>query len=61
MGTHHLDAMARVIFRAALDEDRAGELLAHLFDSGGVTIEFGTGRLVLIPPEMIEEAAETSG
>lgn len=52
-----LDAIARMIFQIALRDDRCGELLAHLFDGGGVTLDAATGRLVLIPAATIAELA----
>lgn len=47
--------MARRIFQAALAEDRAAELLNCLFEDGTATVDFGTGKLVLmpLPPEIV--------
>lgn len=54
-----LDPLARTAFVIALRTNRCGEVLACLFDGGGLTVDPG-GNLILIPAETIEQlGAET--
>lgn len=53
---HPLDAIAVRAFTEAMREERAGELLQHLFDGGGVTWHPDTG-IVWIPTDVITELA----
>lgn len=62
-----LDVVARRVFTLALRDNRCGELLAHLFDGGGVTIDALTGEMILLPADLLaqfsdgdEEPEETS-
>lgn len=49
--TQTLDAVARRVFTLALRDNRCGELLSHLFDGGGVTIDGTTGEMILLPAD----------
>jgi flagellar motor switch protein FliG len=52
-----LDAFARILFAKALDEDKAGELLGHLFDGDSVTINRQTGEFFYASSEVLKEMA----
>lgn len=54
------DLVARAILLAALNEDRAGELLEFLFDGGSCTID-PAGRLVLVDASVIAELGRGGG
>lgn len=56
-GAELLDPMAQVIFRMALESGRSGELLSHLFEGGGVTVDPESRTLILIPPSVIQDLA----
>jgi hypothetical protein len=48
------DVVAEAIFRAAMNENRAGELLAALFDGGSATVD-QDGRLVILPGAQLDQ------
>jgi len=50
-----LDPMAQIIFRIALREGRAGELLWRLFNGDSVTVDMETRQLVYLPASIIEQ------
>lgn len=49
------EAFARRIFRQAIIEGRAAELLDCLFDGGSVTVDPVTGKLVLATEDMLKQ------
>lgn len=53
-----LDVLARYVFLKAVKDGRAGELLYHLFDGGGVTIDPDTKEMILIPASVLEQMTE---
>lgn len=55
--THHLDAVAQNLFNRAIQTGKAGELLEHLFDGDGATIDATTGHIVYLPADMLEALA----
>ncbi len=51
---------ARMIFAVAISNSRAAELLEHLFDGGGVTLDVGPDGphdIILISPADLEQLA----
>lgn len=55
--THLLDAVARAAFTIALRDDRCGEVLEHLFNGGGLTVDPVNRELILIPGDVIAQLA----
>lgn len=49
------ESIAASIFRTAIREGRANELLEHLLDGGSCTVDAVTGRLILYPASMFKE------
>ena len=59
MTGHSLDAAARDLFIWALANDRAGEVLSHLFDGGAVTRDAANPtEWLLIPGVLVRELAD---
>lgn len=52
---NNLDWMARLVFIAALVEDRCGELMQALFDGASATVDHSTGKLVIVSKEMLDQ------
>lgn len=52
-----LDGLAVALFATAINEGRAGEVLAHLFDGGAVTYDVAADEILLfdLPPSPDEE------
>lgn len=55
--THMLDPIARKAFLHALWTDSCGDLLDHLFEGGGLTIDPETGGIIRIPATTIIDLA----
>lgn len=53
--THRLDAVAQLAFSIALVDDRCGEMLEHLFNGGGLTVDPVDRQLILIPADVIAQ------
>lgn len=58
--SHQLDAIAAVIFTVALRDHQAGELLECLFDGGTATVDRITGRLVMLPGNLLQQMTDDS-
>lgn len=52
-----LDVLASYVFVKAVKDGRAGELLYHLFDGGGVTVDPETKEMVLLPASVFDQFA----
>jgi hypothetical protein len=55
---HEDDAIAEAIFKAALEEKKAGELLNCLFDGGSATVDMYSGKLVMISGDFLKQTAK---
>lgn len=53
-----LDGVARRVFTLALRDNRCGELLSHLFDGGGVTVDVSTGEMILLPADLLTQFSD---
>jgi hypothetical protein len=51
------EEVAALIFWRAIKAHRAAELLDHLFEGGGVTVDPRTGDLIMIPASDIDKLA----
>jgi hypothetical protein len=49
------EGFARRLFMQAVEEGRAAELLACLFDGGSATVDVVTGKLVLASADMLKQ------
>jgi len=62
MASPQEEASARAIFAIAIRDNQCAELLNHLFEGGGVTIDVrDSGSLILIPTLEIERIAREAG
>jgi hypothetical protein len=51
------EELARAIFARAMLDGRCAELLDHLFDGGGVTLDASSGDLVLVSDDFLSQLA----
>ena len=57
--TNTLNKMARLIFQAAIDEDKCGELFECLIEGGSATVDVRTRKLVLFTKEQLDSVLTT--
>lgn len=49
------ESLSQAILKAAIEENKASELIECLFDGGSVTIDGETGKLILISSEQLDK------
>lgn len=52
-----LDVLAEYIFLKSIRDGMAGDLLYHLFDGDGVTVDLETREIVYIPSRLLDTVA----
>jgi hypothetical protein len=53
-----LDVLANYIFAKSIKDGRAGELLYHLFDGGGVTVDANTHEIIYLSADLMKGALQ---
>lgn len=49
-----LAPLANYVFAKTITDGTAGELLWHLFDGGGITVDLNTHEIIYLPRELME-------